>query len=139
MPDRGMGQTPSWGAVPGSPGATWAGGNVGAQAGAQVGAQAGTGAAAQPDKVIAGDLLSDVKSFNSACAMGINESTNPQVREFFSKCLQDGMKEHERITQVLMQKGWYKPYEQPEQQLKTDMTSAMQAVNATQGLVGRVS
>ncbi|HHV79471.1 MAG TPA: spore coat protein [Firmicutes bacterium] len=136
MPDRTVGQT-SWGNVPGSPGATWAGGRGAGQTGVWTGAA--SGAVTQPDKVIAGDLLSDIKSFNSACALGINEATNPQVRDFFSRCLQDGMREHERLTQVMMQKGWYKPYEQPEQQLRNDMNAARQALNATQNLAGGVS
>lgn len=65
------------------------------------------------DQIIANDLLAGVKAGIKATASAITESATPQVRQTLESQLNQGIRFHEQLTQYMMHKGWYKPYDVP--------------------------
>ncbi len=63
------------------------------------------------DQLIAGDLLSSVKAGIKATAAALTETATPEVRRTLEQQLQQGLNFHQQLTNFMMQKGWYKPYD----------------------------
>ena len=59
------------------------------------------------DKVIAGALLGGAKVKATAYCGAVLESTNPEVRHLFTTHLQEALTAHERLTKLMVQRGWY--------------------------------
>ncbi|MDN5293063.1 MAG: hypothetical protein PWQ91_196 [Eubacteriales bacterium] len=80
------------------------------------------------DQVICGDLLSSVKSSIKTCASAITEATSPEVRNVLRRQLEDAITFHEKVSEYMMEKGWYHPYDINEQ-IKLDLKGAQSALN----------
>ena len=75
------------------------------------------------DQVIATDFLiaskQAIKNYSSALA----ETASPQVRDVLSRQLNAAISTHEKITNYMMDKGYYHAYN-PQEQIRVDMRAA---------------
>lgn len=67
------------------------------------------------DRVIAESLLNTAKLKATAYCMAILETTSPDLRHILMTHLTDALTEHERCTQLAIQRGWYRAYDTPDQ------------------------
>jgi len=72
------------------------------------------------DKDIASSLLMSSKFDIHSLAMAATESTNPQFRDLLGKHLNSCLADHYRLSDMAVNKDWYKAYASPQQQLKND-------------------
>ena len=56
-------------------------------------------------------------------------STTPEVRRLFSEYTTEAMIGHESITSLCLAKGWIKPYDAPQTQLKTSIDQSQQIIS----------
>jgi similar to spore coat protein len=80
------------------------------------------------DQVIASDFLIGAKSAVKNYAVALTETATPEVRTILRKQLEQALQTHEQITNYMMNKGWYHPYNVSEQ-LQLDMKNAQTALN----------
>lgn len=80
------------------------------------------------DQVFASDALAGIKMGAMTCLTGFLESSTPECKDFFWKCLRDYANEHDELTQIMMRKGWYKPYQDPVQMVTQDISKAQQVI-----------
>lgn len=73
------------------------------------------------DQVIATDFLVSAKAGVRNLAFAITESATPSVREELRKQLRHAVNTHEKITNYMMAKGMYHPYD-IKVQLETDLS-----------------
>ncbi|MBC7342252.1 MAG: spore coat protein [Clostridia bacterium] len=78
------------------------------------------------DRVITLDLLADAKEEVSAYARACNEAATPELRQILARQLQQAEQAQQRIFQFAKQKGYYNPYDAPEQLLANDLRQAGQ-------------
>lgn len=90
-----------------------------------------TGMNVMTDQVIATDLLIAAKSGVKSLSIALTETATPEVRAVLKKQLDQAIMTHEQITNYMMDKGWYKPYDVQEQ-LKLDFQNAQTALNIPQ-------
>lgn len=76
------------------------------------------------DKVIAGALLAGAKVKAMAYCGAALESTNPEVRHVFTSHLQASLAAHERMTKLMMQRGWYSADASAQELLQEAVTQA---------------
>lgn len=77
------------------------------------------------DQVIAADLLNSVKAGIKTTASALTETATPEVHRMLEQQLQQGLRFHEQLTQYMMHKGWYKPYDVP-QMIQGDLQQTQQ-------------
>ncbi|MDB4868720.1 MAG: spore coat protein [Cohnella sp.] len=87
-----------------------------------------TGTDALTDQVIAADFLIAAKTGVKSCAIAITESATPEVRSFLEGQLTQAVALHGDITELMMKRGWYHPYNASEQ-IKLDIQRAQTAMN----------
>jgi len=75
------------------------------------------------DAALALDLQLTAKMAVRNCAFSIAETASPEVRAVLHRHLTEALDLHGEITQLMMQKGWFHPY-QLNEQFQLDMTSA---------------
>lgn len=63
------------------------------------------------DQIIATDLLNGVKAGIKTTASALTETATPEVHRALEQQLQQGLRFHEQLTQYMVHKGWYKPYD----------------------------
>lgn len=63
------------------------------------------------DQIIATDLLNAVKTSIKEAAIALTETVTPEVHRTLEQQLSQSLRFHEQVTQYMMQKGWYKPYD----------------------------
>ncbi|WP_123040308.1 spore coat protein [Cohnella candidum] len=80
------------------------------------------------DQVIAMDMLISAKSGMKMCAVAVTESATPEVRAAFQKQLYEAIDTHEKLTDYMMRKGYYHPYNVQEQ-IRLDQTNAQTALS----------
>ncbi|BCJ87564.1 spore coat protein [Effusibacillus dendaii] len=80
------------------------------------------------DQVIATDLLIAAKTGVRNCAAAVTEAATPEVRSVLRNQLKEAIELHEEITQFMMSRGWYHPYN-PNEQIQLDLTNAETALN----------
>jgi similar to spore coat protein len=90
-----------------------------------------TGMNTLTDRVIATDLLFAAKSGIKTYAVAVTETATPEAKQTLTKQLNESIVFHEKMTQYMMSKGWYHPYNVGEQ-LKLDMNNAQTAMNLVQ-------
>jgi similar to spore coat protein len=73
------------------------------------------------DKDIASDMLKDSKFSVTSLAMMVTEIANPEVRMVLAKQLTSAVSMHQRLSDLLVHKEWYQPYNTPQQQLTQDI------------------
>ena len=80
------------------------------------------------DQVIATDFLITAKSGVRNCAIALTETATPEVRTFLHNQLRESIELHEELTNYMMKKGWYYPYNANEQN-QLDLNRAETSLN----------
>lgn len=75
------------------------------------------------DQVIASDLLNAVKTSIKESAVALTETATPEVHRTLEQQLSQSLRFHEQVTQYMIQKGWYKPYD-IQQMVQSDIQQA---------------
>jgi similar to spore coat protein len=86
-----------------------------------------TGMDTLTDQVIAYDFLTAAKTGVRNYAMALTETASPEVEKILRRQLEDAITLHGKIAGLLMDRGWYLPYEVPEQ-IKLDLANARTAI-----------
>lgn len=79
------------------------------------------------DATIALDFLIAAKNGVRNCAIAITEAANSEVRAALRSQLEDALNLHEEISDLMIKKGWFYPYDINEQ-FKLDTKSAQTAL-----------
>ncbi|MCM3160836.1 spore coat protein [Metabacillus litoralis] len=74
-----------------------------------------TGMKALTDQVVAMDLLISAKSGVRNYAMALTESGTPEIKHTLTRHLEEALDMHERISNYMMEKGWYHAFDTNEQ------------------------
>lgn len=74
-----------------------------------------TGMKALTDQVVATDLLISAKSGVRNYAMALTESGTPEIKHTLTRHLEEALDMHERISNYMMEKGWYHAFDTNEQ------------------------
>lgn len=82
------------------------------------------------DREHALELLTSGKFAVGALARALTETSNPELRELLLTQLNVCVKEHFRLADLAVSKGWYQPYAAPEQQLAAAAVAARQVMTA---------
>lgn len=77
-----------------------------------------SGSTGMNDQVIANDMLAGDKALATAYFMAQLESATPEVRRIYSQYANQKAQEHEALTKLSVEKGWYNAYESTSQLLK---------------------
>jgi len=85
------------------------------------------------EQVIATDFLLAAKSGVKNYAAAISETATPEVREVLRRQLSDAIETHERISNYMIDKGYYNVYD-PHQQLMVDLDSVETVMKLNQKL-----
>ena len=85
------------------------------------------GLAGMNDQVIATDFLISAKAAVRNLSFALTESVTPEAREVLREQLRDAIETHERISQYMMEKGYYHPSNLDEQ-LKVEQKAAKAAL-----------
>jgi spore coat protein CotF len=76
----------------------------------------------QPNKISDFDLMTElnqcIKQSASQLTTAILESSNPQVRQQMQSALQRSLQHHQQLSQLMTQKGYYKPLPADQQMLQ---------------------
>ncbi|TYQ16662.1 UNVERIFIED_CONTAM: hypothetical protein Cloal_3230 [Acetivibrio alkalicellulosi] len=75
------------------------------------------------EQVIATDFLLASKSAIKNYSLALSETASPQVREVLRRHLDVAIGTHERITNYMMDKGYYHAYN-PQEQIRLDMKAS---------------
>lgn len=78
----------------------------------------GAGGDLDKDSVIANDMLAGSKAGAAAYLTSSLECATPEIRRIFGQYSQQMAQGHEGLTELAVNKGWYKPYDEPEAQLQ---------------------
>lgn len=81
------------------------------------------------DKMLAIVSLQGAKGASAAYLTATLESATPEVRRMFGEFLTQSVMSHESLTTLAMRKGWYKPYQNPEEQVSLAYQQASWAFN----------
>lgn len=79
------------------------------------------------DSTIALNFLLNAKNGIRNCAMALTEIGDPQARTEVRNMLNAQIDLHTQITELMMKKGWFQPY-QVDEQFKLDRMSAQAAL-----------
>lgn len=90
-----------------------------------------TGMGAMTEQVIATDLLISAKSGIKNYALAISECYTPELRQELTQQFMDAVTVHEKITNYMVNKGFYRPTNIDEQQL-VDLQTSQTALNLQQ-------
>lgn len=69
------------------------------------------------NEVIAMDMLSGTKAAASAYLTAALESATPELKAMYSASVNEMLKAHSDLTNLAVDRKWYRPYDRPEQQL----------------------
>lgn len=87
-----------------------------------------TGLHTLTDEVIAMDLLINAKSGVRNYAMAVTECATPEIKQMLMKQLDEAIDAHEKITNYMVQRGLYHPY-QVQEQVQLDLQNIDTALN----------
>lgn len=87
-----------------------------------------TGMNAMSDQAVATDFLISAKSGIRNYAVALTETASPDMKAVLRQHLQEAIDTHEQITNYMIQKGYYHPY-QVQEQLNLDLQTAQTALN----------
>ncbi|GIM27770.1 spore coat protein [Clostridium polyendosporum] len=91
-----------------------------------------TGMDKMNDQAIATDFLIAAKTGIKNYALAISETATPEVREMLRRHLDTAIATHEKITNYMMNNGYYHAYN-PQEQFRVDM----QVTDTTLNLVSK--
>jgi spore coat protein CotF len=83
------------------------------------------------DSALALDFLLSAKNGVRNCAVALTEAITPEVRTFLRSQLHESLALHQEISELMMRKKWFHPYELHEQ-YQLDMLSANNTVQIAQ-------
>lgn len=63
------------------------------------------------NEVIANDMIAGSKAASQAYLNATLECATPELSRLFTKYMNQALETHEVVTDLAVQKGWYKPYE----------------------------
>lgn len=87
-----------------------------------------TGTGAMTDQVVAADLLLSAKTGVRNYAIAVTEAATQEVRTVLHRQLQEAITTHEQVTQYMMERDWYNPYD-VSKQFQLDIQNARTALN----------
>ncbi|PLT34121.1 spore coat protein [Bacillus sp. V5-8f] len=90
-----------------------------------------TGMGDMSDQVIATDLLIAAKSAVKMYSFAVTEAATPELRTTLHSQLNNAINMHEQVTDYMIAKGYYHPYNFNEQ-IKIDLTTSQTALNLPQ-------
>ncbi|WP_276352347.1 spore coat protein [Cohnella caldifontis] len=80
------------------------------------------------DQVIGWDLLTSSKSGIHMLAVAATEAATPELKAAIRKQLFEAIDTHEQLTRWMADKGFYRPYDVPEQ-IRQDRANLQTALN----------
>ncbi|MCK8817137.1 spore coat protein [Natroniella sulfidigena] len=80
------------------------------------------------DQTVANDMIAGSKSAATAYLSAILESSTPELRSMYTDSLNQILAGHAALTDLAVNKDWYKPYDMPEQQLSEIFNQSQQLV-----------
>ena len=86
-----------------------------------------TGMNTLTDQVMASDLLFLSKSGIKNISLAISETTSPEVRNVLRRQLDDAIDSHQKISSLMINKGWYHA-QNIDEQIKLDLKNAQAAL-----------
>lgn len=78
------------------------------------------------DEILANISLQGAKGTSAAYLTATLESATPEVRRMFGEFLTQSVMSHETLTALTIKKGWYKPYQNPDEQISQAYQQASQ-------------
>lgn len=87
-----------------------------------------TGLDTLTDQMIAADFLMSAKSGMKSYAVAVTEAATPEVKAILTRHLEEAITTHEQITNYMMKKGYYHPYNMNEQ-VQMDIRNIQTALN----------
>lgn len=85
------------------------------------------GLSGMTDQVIATDFLISTKSAVRNLSFALTESVTPDVREVLREQLSSAIEAHEKISQYMMEKGYYNPSDL-DKQLQVELKASKAAL-----------
>jgi similar to spore coat protein len=80
------------------------------------------------EQIIASDALIAAKAGIKMYAQVLTETATPEVKEVLHRHLETAIETHSRITDYMIKKGYYFPYD-PEHQMNVDMDAVNTFMN----------
>jgi similar to spore coat protein len=90
-----------------------------------------TGMGGITDQVIATDLLIAAKSGVKMHSFAVTEAATPELRGVLTEHLNNAISFHDQVTDYMISKGFYHPYNIQEQ-INADVSTSQTALNMTQ-------
>jgi len=75
------------------------------------------------EQIVAQDLLLATKTGIRSYSIALSEAATPEVRNVLRRHLNDAVDFHEKITNFMLQKGWYQAYN-PQELIQMDMQAS---------------
>lgn len=82
------------------------------------------------DQVIASDMLAAGKLGCISLTLATLESATPELRQFYQESLNESLREHEQLSHLARERGWYNSYGSPDEQLQQEMKLSEPVVKA---------
>lgn len=83
------------------------------------------------NQTIANDMLQGAKGAAQAYLTATLESATPELRSLYSNSLEQVVAGHAALTNLSINRNWYKPYDMPDQQLSEAVKQSQNVVNPT--------
>ncbi|MBP1155606.1 MULTISPECIES: spore coat protein [unclassified Paenibacillus] len=87
-----------------------------------------TGLNTLTDQVVATDFLLAAKTGIKMYSLALTETTTPEIKTVLRKHLEEAIATHEQITNYMVQRGYYHPYNVNEQ-IQLDINNIQTALN----------
>ncbi|GLC31259.1 spore coat protein [Clostridium omnivorum] len=81
---------------------------------------------------IAIELLIASKAEIDQLTKAVIEAVNPDLRDILRNQLDACINEHYRLVDIVSNKGWYKTYSNPQNQIKQDLNQIQDIIGSTQ-------
>jgi len=81
------------------------------------------------DQDISSDMLKDSKFALISLGRAVTEVANPQLKLLILSHLLTAVKQHHQLSDLALDKDWYKPFLSPQQQVSADMRMAQNLTN----------
>ncbi len=92
----------------------------------------GNATGADLDQTIALNAIASAASSCTAYLAATLQATTPEVYRLFSEYLTQSLEAHAGLTGLAVKRGWLKPYNSPEEQLKMSYQNAESIIQNTQ-------
>ena len=86
----------------------------------------------QSDQVIANNGIAGAKAASTAYLAATLECATPELRRLYGEYLTQSVAGHEALSKLAVEKGWYVPYQAPEEQLQLTYQQSTQVMNQVQ-------